>query len=263
MSAAAPLVQSGGRAATWITGLWLGFAGSHLVLSHPPVRSHVIKKYCDNDTQKFIKGYSILAGAFFFPMVVIYGAKRNAGPQLHSMGNSRFMSLVGTSIRGLALVTASQIAANPPAASPVVATEAEMDDKIKGLTRITRHGVFTALSLWGIANVLTRGSLVALAFWAPFPLFSYVGALHQDYRHKEDGTKPASYFDKTSVIPFQAIREGKQDLQKALSELNYQYMGIALGAGALVTFASSLFAKSAVVALSITTPKPSRSNPTH
>jgi uncharacterized membrane protein len=66
--------------------------------------------------------------------------------------------------------------------------------------------------------MLTRGYLSDIVFWGFFPAFWYVGSLHQDERLKL--TLPSSFFESTSVIPFQAVVEGKQSLQDVRTEFN-------------------------------------------
>ncbi len=59
-----------------------------------------------------------------------------------------------------------------------------------------------------------------------FPAFWIVGSLHQDERLKM--TMPASFFEQTSVLPFQAVYEGKQSMDDIKKEFNGKAAAIAL-----------------------------------
>jgi len=148
---------------------------SHLVLSHPPVRKYIIENIAGNHLERFLAEYSGIALVAFVPMTAIYLRHRTTGPALHNLANNRLFRVTSTVLRALALATASQVVSTPspsagadPNAKPVALSDEEMKDKIKGLVRITRHGVFTALALWGLANTISRGHAAALAFWLPY-----------------------------------------------------------------------------------------------
>ena len=53
---------------------------------------------------------------------------------------------------------------------------------------------------------------------------------------------PPEYFEKTSLLPFVAIIEGKQSLYKALNELDRTNMERALGFGLAVAVTTRVFA---------------------
>ena len=57
-----------------------------------------------------------------------------------------------------------------------------------------------------------------MVFWSAFPVFWIVGSLHQDYRKKLEGQLPNEFWQKTSLLPFKAIIEGRNSL--VLSEFN-------------------------------------------
>src|SRR5262249_11007739 len=59
--------------------LWLGFAGSHLLLSSGPVRRRLIAHLGE---QPFRGLYSLVAFAFFIPLVLTYFTHKHGGPVL-------------------------------------------------------------------------------------------------------------------------------------------------------------------------------------
>src|SRR2546422_11726245 len=56
--------------------LWLGFAGTHLVLSSLPVRQRIVARVGEN---AFRGLYSLVAFAFFVPLVGTFFAHKHAG----------------------------------------------------------------------------------------------------------------------------------------------------------------------------------------
>src|SRR5947207_12576607 len=59
--------------------LWLGFAGSHLVLSSLPVRQAMVARIGEGPFRGL---YSLVAFAFFIPLVRTYFGHKHAGPAL-------------------------------------------------------------------------------------------------------------------------------------------------------------------------------------
>src|SRR6185436_11432830 len=64
---------------TMIVLLWLGFAGSHLLLSHLPVRQRLVARLGE---PAFRGLYSLVAFAFFVPLVMVYFRHKHAGAWL-------------------------------------------------------------------------------------------------------------------------------------------------------------------------------------
>ena len=94
----------------------------------------------------------------------------------------------------------------------------EMEMEPRGFNRITRHGTFMSFALLGIGQMLTRGRLGDAVFWGSFPVFWIIGSLHQDYRLKQDMSK--AFFEKTSLLPFKAIIEGRNTWTSAKDEID-------------------------------------------
>eukprot|EP00029_Vermamoeba_vermiformis_P002385 TRINITY_DN1275_c0_g2_i1.p2 TRINITY_DN1275_c0_g2~~TRINITY_DN1275_c0_g2_i1.p2 ORF type:complete len:236 (-),score=36.07 TRINITY_DN1275_c0_g2_i1:27-734(-) len=211
---------------------WGSFIGSHLYMSHPPNRKQLIEKFGGLD--KFQGLYSGIALATFVPTTLLYLTKgRNAGPVVHKMG--AFGGAVGTVLNTAALFIFSQAIANqsPTQAGAKPPTSGQKKDpEVRGILRVTRHPMFTALGTWGLANCFKRGRLGDLVYWAPFPIFYIVGCAHQDMREKE--TLSENFYKKTSLLPFKAIIEGRNSMDDFVKEINYQNALIAFGVGSLL-----------------------------
>jgi uncharacterized membrane protein len=204
-----------------IAGLWATFAGTHVVLSHPPVRAKLVE---DLGPAKFQGVYSAVAFASLGPLVYLHARRAGTGPLVHTMGNSKVMRVVAGGIKTLGALTFTQAVITPsPLGMPGVSAEEEP----KGLLRITRHPLFMAFALWGLGNVLVRGALADVVFWGGFPTFWVLGSMHQDFRKKQTLSK--EFFDKTSLLPFKAIIEGRNSFTAAMQEMSLP--GAAAGVG--------------------------------
>eukprot|EP00744_Colponema_vietnamica_P014241 GILI01019940.1.p1 GENE.GILI01019940.1~~GILI01019940.1.p1 ORF type:complete len:247 (-),score=42.90 GILI01019940.1:100-750(-) len=196
-------------------------------MSHPPNRARLIEWAGGED--KFKAVYSAVSLASFIPMSALY--MRHASKMkhlfLHSQSTPR--TLAAMAFKGAGIQMFAQNVANPSPASmdPRASTEPH------GIIRVTRHPLFGSFALWGLGNVFLAPSLPAFVYWAGFPLFWYIGSMHQDYRQKP--TKPASFYEKTSILPFAAIADGRQSLQATINELSPQAIGVALGLGLVLT----------------------------
>jgi uncharacterized membrane protein len=82
-----------------------------------------------------------------------------------------------------------------------------------------------SFAFMGVGNLLTRGFLSDVLFYSFFPLYTVVGSAHQDQR--------VGFHPDTSLLPFAAVLEGKQDLKKALNEMNPKAAAVAIMSGIL------------------------------
>ena len=99
--------------------LWLGFAGSHLVLSSLPVRRGLVARIGEGPFRGL---YSLVAFAFFIPLVGTYFAHKHAGPWLWTLPRSTPLLWTIYAGMGLAfvLVVAGFIRPSPAALVPEI-----------------------------------------------------------------------------------------------------------------------------------------------
>jgi len=193
----------------WVLGgLWLGFAGTHLVLSSSRLRPALVARL---GLQPFLGLYSVVALGFFVPLVWLYFTHRHAGPLLwttigppdaaravnHVLMAAALVLLVGSFVPG-SRAPSGMIPAGPQAA--------------RGLLRVTRHPLFAGLGLFGVAHLLVNGNLGDVVFFAGFPLFAWIGARHQDERKTRGVAGYAELVRTTSIVPFGAIVTARQRL---------------------------------------------------
>eukprot|EP00455_Lapot_gusevi_P008484 TRINITY_DN13705_c0_g1_i1.p1 TRINITY_DN13705_c0_g1~~TRINITY_DN13705_c0_g1_i1.p1 ORF type:complete len:233 (-),score=24.74 TRINITY_DN13705_c0_g1_i1:137-835(-) len=199
---------------------WFAFGASHLAMSHPPIRQELVKKL--GDEQKFLGCYSLVSLGFFIPTTIFYRSALRQHGALFLRSHNPILNYAATGLRALALHMYAQTLVTP---SPSAMKSSASASDPQGINRITRHPLFGSMAVWGVANLLVSSFPAARVFWAGFPIVWFAGSLHQDYRQRQKF--PSAYYEKTSVLPFQAILEGRNSLSQALSEMS---VNAALGA---------------------------------
>lgn len=107
-------------------------------------------------------------------------------------------------------------------------TDADTAEPAHGIIRVTRHPLMWAIGLWAIAHMLANGDQAALIFFGSMLALALGGALAIDARRSR--TNPPGwgiFLQRTSVLPFAAILEGRQRL--APSEIGLARVAMALG----------------------------------
>ncbi|KAI8929113.1 hypothetical protein BC831DRAFT_444783 [Entophlyctis helioformis] len=204
------------------------FVGTHLVMSHPPVRKDLVEKL---GADRFKGLYSLVSVVTLGSTALFYARYgKSSGPQLYK-ANSLWQRAGGLGFKALGAVTFSQALIQPSAIRDTAmrgpgSTPTEDEINPQGIYRVSRHSTFMAFAFLGLGNLLTRGFLSDIIFWGTFPAFWVVGSIHQDERLK--ATFPAKYFEQTSLLPGQAMIEGKQTWKQALSEMNPKVAAVAL-----------------------------------
>src|SRR5438128_4010661 len=204
--------------------LWLGFAGTHLVLSSLPVRQRIVARLGEGPFRGL---YSLVAFAFFVPLVRTFFAHKHAG---------RWLWLVerGTGLRwaiyagmGLAFVmlVASLVRPSPAGVVPG-------DPTPRGVYRITRHPLVMSIALFGALHLLPNGSTTDVAFFGGFVAFALAGAWHQDRRKLALGVPGfRAFYEATPFLPFTG-----RDTLRGLRELSPVVVVAGIAATAVVRY---------------------------
>jgi uncharacterized membrane protein len=180
---------------TTIVLLWFGFAGSHLLLSSVPVRRRLVARLGE---QPFRGLYSLIAFAFFVPLVLTYFTHKHGGPTLWTLPHGPALIATVYVMMGFAFVL---IAAGLIQPSPAFVVPG--DGAPRAVHRITRHPVMMGLALVGLAHLLPNGSATDVAFFGGVVLFALIGAAHQDRRKLADGDdRFRRFYDATPFFPF-------------------------------------------------------------
>jgi len=183
-------------AALAIAALWITFGATHMLLSSQALRPRLVGALGD---RAFLGVYSLVALAVFVPLVSVYFANQHAGPHLFYLGGLPGVRWIAYGMMGaaFALVVAGVARPSPASLSPGRPEPA-------GALRITRHPVFMATGLFGLAHLLSASvNASELAFFAGFPFFALLGSWHQDMRKLASGDEAFRYFhDATPFLPF-------------------------------------------------------------
>lgn len=180
-----------------IAALWVGFAASHMGLSSLRLRPRLVGALGE---RAFAGVYSLVALAFFVPLVWVYFAHKHAGPLLWYVGWRPGVRWPMYALMGVALALVAAALARPSPASIVPGASAE----VSGIYRVTRHPTFMGAGLFGLAHLLAaRVHAAELAFFAGFPLFALIGCLHQDRRKlRTAGEAFRRFHAQTPFLPF-------------------------------------------------------------
>lgn len=94
------------------------------------------------------------------------------------------------------------------------AIQAEAGEPAHGIQRVTRHPVLWGLALWAAAHLVANGDLAALIlFGSLLGLVAFGGRSAAAKRRDKLGKGWADYAAATSVVPFQAILQGRNRLE--------------------------------------------------
>jgi uncharacterized membrane protein len=205
-----------------IVFLWAGFAVTHIALSSLAVRRRLVARLGELPFQGL---YSLVALAFFVPLVSVFFAHKHAGRWLWVLERGR--ALRWTLYAGMAvafvLLLSSLVRPSPAAVVPG-------DPTPRGVYRLTRHPLVMALALFGALHVLPNGSTADVAFFGGFVAFGLVGAWHQDRRKLALGVPGFERFHAaTPFLPF----TGRETL-RGLRELSPAIVAAAVVVTAVV-----------------------------
>ena len=190
---------------SFILLLWWGlFGGAHMLMSSPGWRPKLVAGLGERG---FLGLYSLIALATLVPLCLYYGAHKHTGPQLWI---TLVPYLLARDMNILLMLLAFALFVSGLAARPPSSMLASGEPRAYGVTRITRHPVFAAFFLFGVAHCLVNGALSDVVFFGGFVVYSWLGARHQDERKAGDIPGYAEFRLSTSFVPFGAIVSRQQ-----------------------------------------------------
>ena len=184
---------------------WVVFAGSHTLLSHPPIRSSLVSRMGEGAFQGV---YSLVAIATFVPLTWTFFANRTS----HSLPLTALVMTPGiwwvTMLLNLFGVVLLVLGFSRP--NPVSSLTSRPGSSAKGVLRITRHPAFMGVAILGFSHLLVNYSAIDRVFFGGTLLYSLLGSAHQDWRKRlSPDAELQRFFAETSFFPFVAIAAGR------------------------------------------------------
>jgi uncharacterized membrane protein/cytochrome c551/c552 len=202
-----PEEEASKSSSMWIVGLAsVLFVLSHLFLSSGRVRPRLVEAMGEKGFMGF---YSVVAlGTLIWawmawetaPYVELWPAA----------AWTRWVPNIGMPIVCI-LVLAGYTTPSPTVAG--TADTLDQEDVAQGILRVTRHPANMGFTFWGLLHLFPNGDLATFFLIFAFSGLGILGTWHIEARRKAShGAAWQAYVDKTSVIPFLAIVQGRQHL---------------------------------------------------
>ena len=206
-------------AALGIALLWVGFAATHVGLSHPPVRGRLVGALSAGGYQGL---YSAVALLFFVPLVGLYFGHKHEGTWLWTLPRGPLLVWLVYVLMALAFTLVVGALLRPTPAGIVAGPAA-----VRGVHRLTRHPLVMGAAVFGATHMLLNSAASDLAFFGGFIAFAVIGALHQDHRKLLEG--PAEFrefYAHTRLVSFSP--------SAAVGAVREAPLALAIGVGATI-----------------------------
>jgi uncharacterized membrane protein len=87
------------------------------------------------------------------------------------------------------------------------------DAPVQGIQRVTRHPFLWGIVVWAVTHFIVNGDMASLVFFGSFAILALLGMRSIDVKRKKAcGQQWERYAGTTSIIPFLAIKEGRNML---------------------------------------------------
>lgn len=115
---------------------------------------------------------------------------------------------------------------------------------VQGIQRVTRHPFLWGIVVWAVTHFIANGDMASLVFFGSFAIVALLGMRSIDFKRKKAcGRQWERFAGTTSIIPFLAIREGRNML--VIAEFKGWRLVLALVLyAAMMHFHKALFAVS-------------------
>lgn len=206
--------------------LWLGFGGTHVVLTMHPVRARLVRILGE---MGFVLVYSAVALITFSALVHYVALHRFAAPYAPLVatippvrGALLFLAMLGFSLFVAGVFVYPQLP---------MAEFGHRVTPVRGIQQITRHPFFSGIAIWAAAHALLSPSRVTFVFFVGVIVLGFVGGMHQDRRLvAELGESYRSYVAATSFWPLVAVATKRQKIRWT------EQPWLAYGLGVLTSF---------------------------
>lgn len=198
----------------------LCFVGAHFALSMRPARHWLVQKFGENGFLGLYSAQSI------FGLIWLSLAYRHA-PYVEFWGATalaRWVVLLTMPVAVLLLV-ASLTTPNPT----MVGGERAFDqtNPVRGIFTITRHPMLWGVALWAGAHLIANGDAASLVLFGSMLMLALGGMFHIDIKRRARlGAAWGPFAMATSLVPFQAVTEGRTRLD--LAGIGWRRVGLAV-----------------------------------
>lgn len=177
----------------WLLGI--GFALTHHVLSHQPVRSRLIGA---TGTNPFLGVYSAISIAFYAPLAWLWWTTSRTTPIWWAFRGPIATGLATVVIAaGFALAVGAVV--RPGRTS--MFTKRGPNRKVQGMSAFSRHPLFFGIALVSVGHLIVDGGAVDVAFHGTNLLVGLIGAAHQDQRYAATDPDYLDWMARTRLVP--------------------------------------------------------------
>ena len=180
------------------------FLLTHIGMSAHPVRAGLVSRLGQSG---YLIAYSLVSVVAFAWFLISFGdAPRE------------YLWLAPTWVRHLpmgimlivcVLIVAAYMGPNPTAVG--FDRFVKLEDGPKGVFRVTRHPILSAVTLWALVHIPASGQVSAIILQSAIGLLAIIGMNQIDRRKARTlGEEWSTYAAQSSVIPFAAIVSGRQ-----------------------------------------------------
>lgn len=191
----------------WFVVMGLGalaFVGGHLGLSADPLRPRLVARLGEG---RFMGLYSLPVAAGLG--LLVWGWARAPFVAVWDPPTwTRWIPLLV-----MPFVVLGQVAGYTTVGPTVAGMAGSVAAAPRGIHRVTRHPANLTMALWAAAHLCVNGDLAGILLFASVLGLGVAGSLHIDARRaRRDPEAWARYAAVTSLVPFQAIVEGRNQL---------------------------------------------------
>lgn len=156
--------------------------------------------------------FSLLSALFLVALIWAFAA----APHVELWPASPALSVIPLVVMPVAFLflVGSLRPSNPTLAGPDMVMEGELP--VTGFTRITRHPMLWAFSLWALAHMAANGDVATLTLAGAILITALNGMVSIDRKRAAAfGERWQRFAAKTSIIPFSAVAAGRTPLRFA------------------------------------------------
>ena len=184
----------------------LFFISLHVGVSGTSVRDRAIEKLGENVYRAAFSLLSLLGIVWLAHAYRVAGYIETWGQLVWFKPIAAFLMLVA-----FLLVVLGMTMPNPMAVGGENLLMA--DTPAQGIHRVTRHPFLWGVAVWAFVHLIANGDVASLVLFGSLLVVVFVGMISIDGKRKKScGRHWDSYAAATSIIPFQAIKEGRNML---------------------------------------------------